>query len=472
MTRKTPSEETLTRLAALVGPQGWTREPPVMAPYLTEWRDRWSGQTPMVVKPATTEEVARVVRLCAETDTAIVPQGGNTGLVGGQIPLGPEILLSLIRLNRIRHTDPLNNTVTVEAGCILATVQEQARALDRLFPLSLASEGSAQIGGLISTNAGGVSVVRYGAMRHQILGLEVVTPAGEIWNGLRALRKDNAGYDLKHLFIGAEGTLGVITAAVCRLVPRPKAVTTALAAVPDLERAVELLHAVQSFTGNAVSAFELLPRIGIEFALKHVPGARAPFSQPYDWQVLIELSSARRDAGLQALLESSLDAAMNDGMIVDAVLAASHAQAAALWLLRECLSEVQKHEGASLKHDVSVPVSCLPAFIGRAGAAVGKALPGIRPVPFGHIGDGNVHFNLSQPIGVDPQEFLSHQRKISELVYDIVADLNGSISAEHGLGIAKRQTVLKYKSPLEMDMMRTVKAALDPQGIMNPGKVL
>ncbi len=473
MTHSPPSLDTLNRIAQVVGPEGWTRDPLEMAPYLVEWRDRWQGSTPMVVKPATTDEAAQVVRICAETHTAIVPQGGNTGLVGGQIPFGSEVLLSLSRLNRIRRADPLNGTLTVEAGCTLGAVQEHARtALGLLFPLSLASEGSAQIGGLLSTNAGGISVVRYGTMRNLVLGLEVVTPQGEIWNGLRALRKDNTGYDLKHLFIGAEGTLGLITAAVCKLVPLPKDSATALVAAPDLDKAIALLHAVQAFTGNAVSAFELMPRIGIEFALKHAANTRDPFSIPHDWSVLMELSSGQSEAGAQALLESCLNAAMQDGLVRDAVIASSQSQADNLWRLRDCLSEVQKHEGASLKHDISVPVSALPVFVQRASAAVCAALPGLRPVAFGHIGDGNVHFNLSQPVGMDPQDFLSHQGEMARLVHDIVASLGGSISAEHGLGIAKREAILSYKSPVEIEMMRRLKTALDPLGIMNPGKVI
>jgi len=326
MTQPFPSSETLTRIAQVVGPEGWTREPQEMAPYLTEWRDRWEGSTPIVVKPATTDEVAQVVRICAETRTAIVPQGGNTGLVGGQIPSGSEILLSLSRLNRIRLSDPLNNTITVEAGCVLTTAQKHANKLDRLFPLSLASEGSAQIGGLISTNAGGISVLRYGTMRELVLGLEVVTPQGEILNGLRALRKDNTGYALNHLFIGAEGTLGVITAAVIKMVPRPKDVATALVAVPDLESAIALLHAVQSFTGNAVSAFELIPRIGIAFILKHMENARDPFTKPHDWSVLMEVSSGKSATSMQSQLETCLGEAVQDGLVRDAVIAASQSQ--------------------------------------------------------------------------------------------------------------------------------------------------
>jgi len=468
----TPTDARTAALAAIrerLGPRGIVDEPAAQAPFLTEWRDRYRGAAQLIVQPETVEEVAFVVARCAEAGAPITPQGGNTGLVGGQIPTGPEVLLSLSRLNRIRTVDADAGVLVAEAGCVLQTVQEAAAATDRLFPLSLASEGSAQIGGLISTNAGGVAVLRYGSMRELVLGLEVVLPDGRIWNGLRALRKDNTGLDLKQLFIGAEGVLGVVTAAALKLHPRPRARAVAFVALADLEAATRLLGAAQAAAGDLVSSFEFVPRIGLEFVLRHIPGARDPFPEAHPVYALIELAGA---AGARAALEGVLAEALDAGRIADAVLAENETQAAQLWRLREALSEAQKPEGGSIKHDISVPLGAIAEFVARADAAVAEIAPGARPVAFGHVGDGNVHYNVSQPPGADRDAFLSLWPEVSRRVHDIAHDLGGSISAEHGIGVMKRDEILRYKSPVEIDMMRRIKAALDPGGLMNPGKLI
>jgi FAD/FMN-containing dehydrogenase len=461
-----PDRATLDRLKEIVGPGGWTDQPEELAPHLVEWRNRYQGATPLLLRPGTTAQVAAVVRTCAEAEVAIVPQGGNTGLVGGQIPRpgADEILVSLSRLRRVRAVDPVDNTLTVEAGCTLMEVQQAAAAADRLFPLSLAAEGSCQIGGNLSTNAGGIHVLRYGNARELVLGLEVVTAEGEVWEGLRALRKDNTGYDLKQLFLGAEGTLGIITAAVLKMFPRNRQVETIFAAVPTVEAAVALLGHVRGSSGDAVLAFELIPRLALEFVTRHLPGAHDPLPAASPWYVLFDLTTSR------AVAEQAVAAAAEAELIQDAALAASEAQAAALWRLREGISECQKPEGESLKHDISVPVSRIPAFVHQAVAAVTGLVPGIRPVPFGHVGDGNLHFNLSQPVGADRKAFRARGDEIHHAVHDIVAALGGSISAEHGIGQAKREEIRRYKSPLEIALMQRIKRALDPRGIMNPGK--
>ena len=461
-----PTPDVLDRLKAAVGPTGFTDDPADMAPHLREWRNRYPGNTPLVLRPGTVQEVSTVVRICHDADVGIVPQGGNTGLVGGQIPRqdAGDVLLSLGRLRRVRAVDPVDNTITVDAGCTLQAVQQAAADVDRLFPLSLAAEGSCQIGGNLSTNAGGIHVVRYGNSRDLVLGLEVVTADGTLWDGLRALRKDNTGYDLKHLFLGAEGTLGVITAAVLKLFPRHRHVETVFAAVPDVPRAVALLARVRGATDDAVLAFELIPRIALEFVTRHVPGTVDPLAAPSPWYVLFDLTTSR------ALAEETVAAAMTAGLIVDATLAATPAQASALWRLREAISESQKPEGASLKHDVSVPVSRIPALVERVNAQIAAVVPGIRPVPFGHVGDGNLHFNFSQPVGAAPAGFLAREEQVHRVVHDVVAALGGSISAEHGIGVAKREEIRRYKSPVEIALMQRIKTALDPKGIMNPGK--
>jgi FAD/FMN-containing dehydrogenase len=467
MTR--PTDATLARLREIVGAKGWTDDPERLAPHLTEWRGRYHGATPLMLMPASTEEVAAIVSICAETRTAIVPQGGNTGLVGGQIPYGDEILLSLKRMNAIRDIDVANATMTVEAGCPLAEAQQLAAAQNLLLATSLASEGTATVGGIVSTNAGGTNVLRYGMTRDQVLGLEVVLPSGEIWNGLSGLRKNNTGYDLKQIFIGAEGTLGVVTAATFRLFPKPSRTATFFCAVPTVDAAIALLHLARERA--AVSTFEFLSRRGLEFVLAHCAGARDPLSAMAPWYVLVEIDG-NDDARLAEEAEAILTTAAERGLVTDAALAQSEAQAQAFWALRERLSEVQKQEGGSIKHDVSLPLSALPAFLDEAISAAEKACPGVRPVPFGHLGDGNVHFNLSQPEGADKAAFLARWEDISRIVHDIVAKHDGSISAEHGLGQMKRDEITRYKSRTEIEMMKGIKQTLDPLGIMNPGKVI
>jgi FAD/FMN-containing dehydrogenase len=433
----------------------------------------------MLVRPATAAEVATVVKICAETRTALVPQGGNTGMMGGATPFehGGEILLSLARMNRIRALDPLNYTITVEAGCILANVQKAAEDADRLFPLSLGAEGTCQIGGNLSTHAGGVQVLKYGMMRDLVLGLEVVLPDGRVLEALRGLRKDNTGYDLKQLFLGAEGTLGVITAAVLKLFPRPRTTETALVAVRDPTAAIELLSRLRAGTGDAVTAFELISRTALGMVLAHIPDTMDPLAKPYDWYVLTDCASGDAGAGLREAVETTLASAIEDGLAYDATLAASAQQAKAMWRLRDSITEAQKPEGGSIKHDVSVPVSWVADFIAEATSTIARAIPGCRPVTFGHVGDGNIHFNVSQPAD-EPHEgpvraaFLARWDEINRLVHDIVLRMNGSISAEHGIGRRKLNELAHYKSPVELELMRLIKRSLDPHNIMNPGKVV
>ena len=458
------------RLRTVVGAARVLIDAKDAAPYCTDWRGRYTGKASCVVLPGTTDEVAAVVRVCAEAGVAIVPQGGNTGLCGGATPAGGEVVVVLTRMNRIRNIDADNNSITVEAGCTLHAVQEAAKAADRLFPLSLAAEGTATLGGNLSTNAGGVQVLRYGNTRDLTLGVEVVLADGQIWNGLRSLRKDNTGYDLKHLFIGAEGTLGLITAATLKLFPRPRAHATAWVAVPGPAAAVSLLGCLRDAAGDTVTAFEIVGRPALELVLRHIPNARDPLAGKPAWQVLIELSGARDDLG--STLEHVLQQAASDGLVDDAVLATSETQAAALWALRENVSEAQKIEGLSIKHDIAVPVSRIAEFISRADAALANAFPEVRIVCFGHIGDGNLHYNQSRPEAQSNGDFIEQTASVNRIVHDLVHQLGGSISAEHGLGQLKRDEVLRYKSETEMALMRSVKQALDPRGLMNPGKLL
>jgi len=466
-----PLSETISRLKDAAGAGGWSEDPTEIAPHLVEWRDRYRGATPILLKPDSVPAISRIVSICASTGTPIVPQGGNTGLVGGQIPdmSGGQVLLSLKRLNRIRAIDIDAATMTVDAGCILADIQRHADDNGRLFPLSLASEGSATIGGLISTNAGGTGVLAYGNTRELVLGLEAVLPDGSVWNGLRALRKDNTGYDLKQLLIGAEGTLGVVTAAVLKLFPKPASIDSAMVAVPSVEHAIRLLSFARQ-SGGTVTAFELIPRIGLDFVLRHIPGTRVPLEQAHDWQVLIDVSLFGEAQG--GVLQDILVHAANAGLITDASVAQSSAQRDAFWKIRDALSESQKPEGGSIKHDVSVPISSIPAFLDEATAAVTRAMPGARPVPFGHLGDGNIHYNISQPVGMDKQAFLKRWSEINAIVHDLVHKFHGSISAEHGIGMSKVDEITRYKTKTELDAMRAIKRALDPDTIMNPGKVV
>jgi len=468
-----PSNAVLDRLLAVVGEANAIRDPAAMDKYLREWRDRFIGKAAMVLRPGSTAEVAQLLAIANETGTIVVPQGGNTGLVGGQIPFesGHEVVLSLERMNAIRQIDPLENTITAEAGVTLQHLQEAAARSGRLFPLSLASEGSCTLGGNLSSNAGGVNVIAYGNTRDLCLGLEVVLADGRVWNGLRRLRKDNTGYDLKDIFIGAEGTLGIITAAVMRLVPAPGDRATAVAALATLPACLELLALAQERSGGRLVAIELMPRIGIEFTLRHA-ATRDPLGEAHDWYVLLELAGPGKPGDLEPVLADILEAGLEKGIVTDGVIAASQAQADDLWKLREAMSEVQRLEGGSIKHDISVPVSRVPEFIERASVRVGDLVPGCRPVPFGHVGDGNVHFNVSQPVGADKQTFLARWEEINAAVHAIVLDMGGSISAEHGIGRLKRDLMPEIKSAVELDMMRRLKQLFDPRGILNPGKTI
>lgn len=468
------SADTLRHIQEVVGEKGWLADPAAIEPYLVDQRGLYRGRTPMVVRPATTEEVVAVVRLCAEAQIAIVPQGGNTGLVGASVPFehGREILLNLGRLKRIREVDPLGYTLTAEAGCVLAEVQDAARRADRLFPLSMGSEGSCQIGGVISTNAGGTAVLRYGTARDLVLGLEVVLPDGRVISDLKGLRKDNSGYDLKQLFIGAEGTLGIVTAAVLKLFPRPTETATALAAVRDLAAMVELLARARAASGDGVTAFEMISRRCVDLVLAHIPATADPLKTAYAHYALVELSATGAEHAAGRVLEDLLARAMEDGLVLDAVVAASEAQRAGLWRLREAIPEAQTREGGSIKHDIGVPVTAIPEFVARATRRVEGEMPGIRVVAFGHVGDGNVHFNLTQPVGMDKAAFLENWTHFNRIVHDVAIALGGTISAEHGIGRLKRDELLRTKSPAEIELMRRLKSLLDPKGIMNPGKVV
>lgn len=471
---KPPSPATIDALVRIVGAEHAISDAAAMAPYLVEWRDRYRGKAALVLKPGDTGEVSSILKIANETKTAIVPQGGNTGLVGGQIPFesGHEVVLSLERLNRVRDIDLASNTMTVEAGLPLAQAQHVAASAGRLFPLSLASEGSAQIGGVLATNAGGMAVLAYGSARELALGLEVVLASGEVWNGLKSLRKDNSGYDLRDLIIGSEGTLGIITAAVLRLFPKIAEKVTCMAGLNALKTAPEFFARALEQAGPALTAFEIMPRIGIEFVLRHATGARDPFPSPHQWYALFELTSPREGAGLASLAESVLAQGVEAGEIADAVVASSLAQGEALWRLRELMSEVQKEEGGSIKHDVAVPVARVPEFVDRANQLVELMIPGARPVPFGHLGDGNIHYNVSQPPGMERAVFLANWEALNAAVHEIVLDLGGSISAEHGIGRLKRDLLPHAKQKLEIELMRKIKAAFDPNNILNPGKLL
>jgi FAD/FMN-containing dehydrogenase len=464
----------LARIKEILGPKGWADDPVDMAPYLKEQRGNYQSAAALVVYPNTTLEVSTVVSICAETGIGIVPQGGNTGLTGGSVGTahGRDIILSTRRLNRIRAIDPVNDTIVVEAGVILQRVQQAAAEVDRLFPLSLGAEGTCQIGGNLSTNAGGTGVLRYGNARDLVLGLEVVLACGQIWDGLRSLRKDNTGYDLKHLFLGAEGTLGIITAAVLKLFPKPRQIDTALLAVPDPAAAIDLLPAARSAGNGALSAFELMPRQGLDFALRYIAGTIDPLPRPYDWYVLLELSSLTDGNNLRSRLEALLHNGFEKGLVLDAVIAGSITQSRQFWRLREGLVEGELYEGGSIRHDVSVPISRIPNFINQAVKAVQAKTLGIRPVAFGHIGDGNVHFNLIRPVDMDCDAFLAKQHELSDIVHDIAAALGGSFSAEHGIGLLKRDELGRRKPLVEIELMRRIKQALDPTGIMNPHKTL
>ena len=444
------------------------------APYLTDWRKRYVGAALAVVRPASTAETAAIVRACVGSRTPMVPQGGNTGLVGGGTPdaSGSAVVISMQRMNRVRSIDVANDTITVEAGCVLQRVQEAASEQSRLFPLSLAAEGSATIGGNLATNAGGVQVLRYGNARDLTLGLEVVLASGEVWDGLRGLRKDNTGYDLKHLFIGAEGTLGVITAATLKLYPLPAARMTALAALPSLEAATRLLERARAAAGAALTAFEVMGRITLQHAVEMLPALRMPLPLAQPWYALLELSDTESEQHAAAVFERVLAEALDAGDIVDAAVASSIAEARALWALREGIPEAHAKRGGNVKHDISLPVSCIAEFVESTNAALRRRFAWIEPIVFGHLGDGNLHYNMGTAAGTPIDVAFEHEQRINEVVNDAVHARGGSISAEHGLGQLKREAITRYKSALELELMRRIKDALDPLALMNPGKVI
>ncbi len=473
-----PDTALLAPLVDIVGARNALTAPSDTAPYLREWRDLYVGKTPVVLRPGSRDEVAAILSHADANGLKIVPQGGNTGLVGGQIPddSATEIVLSLGRLNRIRETDAEGFSMTVEAGCTLQAIHDAAAEADRFFPLTLGSQGSCQIGGNIATNAGGTAVLAYGNTRDLVLGLEVVLPDGRVVEGLRGLRKDNTGYDLKQLFIGSEGTLGIVTAAVLKLFPRPRAQDVAFAGIASPQDALSLFSRARARAGAMLTGFELMPRVGLEFSVRHLAGARDPLQAPSPWYVLMELSSGTEEDGSETptrtLMETILGEAYEAGLVEDAALAGSVAQSAAFWHLRHGMSEVQREEGGSIKHDVSVPVASVPAFLKEAIAAVEALVPGCRPVPFGHMGDGNIHFNVSQPLGADKAAFLAGWDEMNAVVHGIVLKFGGSISAEHGIGRLKRDLLADVKSPVELELMRRIKAAFDPNNTLNPGRVL
>jgi FAD/FMN-containing dehydrogenase len=466
----TLSPETIAQFRAIVGDKYAITAEADVHPYVTEDRNLFRGTSPLVLRPGSTAEVAAICKLATETRTALVPQGGNTGLVGGQTPYGGEVVLSLRRMDKLRDLDTESNTMTVEAGMILQNAQTRASEADRLFPLSLGSEGSCTIGGNLSSNAGGTTALAYGVAREMALGLEVVLADGRIVNGLSKLKKDNTGYDLRNLFIGAEGTLGIITAATLKLFPKPRAMETAFVGLQSPEAALKLLQISREEAAGQLTSFELIAAIAVDFSVRHGIGIRDPLASKHDWYVLMELSSSREES--HGTLEKILERGMEDGIVDDAVIAANLAQRQAFWKLREDISPAQKPEGGSIKHDVSVPVAAVPAFIAEANAAVAKLMPGARPVPFGHLGDGNIHYNISQPVGADTADYLARWHEVSDVVFEVVLRMHGSISAEHGIGQLKAADLPAVKDPVAIEVMRSLKAMLDPLNIMNPGKVL
>lgn len=466
--------ERLRAFIDIVGDANALTMPEDIKPYLTENRGLYHGASPLVLKPGSTAEVSAILKLASETGTAIVPVSGRTGLVGGQVPReeSQDVLLSLERMNKIREVDPVADVIVADGGAILADVQKAAESHDRLFPLSLGSEGSCRIGGNLATNAGGTAVLAYGNMRQLCLGLEVVLPTGEIWDGLRRLKKDNSGYDLRDLFIGAEGTLGVITGAVLKMVPRPRGKQVAYVGLASPEAALHLFEKASQRCGSALTGFELMPRIGIEFTTRHIPGVRDPLASVHPWYALVDISTSDSAETAETMMQELLAEAFESGLVADAAIAASLAQQDAFWHLRESMSDAQKPEGGSIKHDVSVPVSRIPAFLKEADAAVHALIPDARICAFGHLGDGNIHYNISQPVGADKAAFIARWREVNAVVHAAVHKHTGSISAEHGVGQLKRDELVASRPAIETELMRRIKQAFDPAGIMNPGKVI
>jgi FAD/FMN-containing dehydrogenase len=471
---RTPDRDTLDELKAAVGAGSWVDSPADVAPYATDFRRLYQGVTPLVLLPRDVAQVSSVLAICNRRDVAVVPHGGNTSYCGAATPdeSGSQIVLSLKRLNRVRRMDAANYSMVVEAGVTLAAAQSAAQAADRLFPLSLGSEGTAQIGGNLSTNAGGTAVLRYGMMRDLVFGLEVVLADGRVLSGLHGLRKDNTGYDVKSLFIGAEGTLGIITAASLKLFPLPADTATALVGLDSPQHALDLLARLRSAAGDQLTTFELLPRRAVELTVKYVPGVANPLSQDADWYLLVELTSPNPRQNLATLLSDDLQQAAAEGLVQDAMIATSIAQSLSMWKLRESVPEAQRHYGASLKHDISVPVSSIPALIDRGGAIVSRLVPEGELVGYGHMGDGNLHFNVSQRPDADRSAFMAHAHELEHAIFDLVGSLGGSISAEHGIGRLKVEEFADRADPVELAVMRDLKRALDPRGILNPGKVL
>ncbi len=469
-----PDLNTLGELKAVVGSGFWLDSPDAVAPFLTDFRRLYHGSTPLVLLPRNVDEVAQILGICNRDEAALVPHGGNTSYCGGATPdeAGSQIVLSMRRLNRVRQVDAANYSLVVEAGCTLAEVQTAAREAERLFPLSLGSEGTAQIGGNLSTNAGGTAVLRYGMMRDLVLGLEVVLADGRVLQGLKSLRKDNTGYDVKSLFVGAEGTLGVITAACLKLFPQPADTATALVGIHSPRHALDLLARLRTAAGDQVTSFELMPRLAVELTVKHVPGVADPLGQNTPWYLLIELSSPNPQQDLITVLTATLEDAAQHATIEDAMLATSMAQAQAMWKLRESIPEAQRRHGASLKHDVSVPVSAIPTLVEEGSALVRRLAPEGDVISYGHAGDGNLHFNVSQKAGTDIKSFIARGPVLELAMFDLVESLGGSISAEHGIGRLKAAEFARRADPVELAVMHSLKRALDPKGILNPGKVL
>ncbi len=464
------SPELIAKFRAIVGDKYAVTDAADIAPYVSEERDLFHGRSPLVLRPGSAAEVSSICKLASAHAIALVPQGGNTGLVGGQTPHHGEVVVSMRRMDKIREVDAASNTMTCEAGVVLQVAQQRAAEVDRLFPLALAAEGSCTIGGNLSTNAGGTSALAYGVAREMALGVEVVLADGRILNLLSKLKKDNTGYDLRNLFIGAEGTLGIITAATLKLFPKPRAIETAYVGLKSPAQALKLLSISQAEAAGTLTSFELLSEVAVDFAIRHGIDVRDPLSSKHPWYVLMELSSPRNDA--RDTLEAILAKAMEAGIVDDAVIAANLGQRRAFWKLRDEMSAAQKPEGGSIKHDISVPVAAVPDFIRQADAAVVKLIPGSRPVPFGHLGDGNIHYNISQPVGGDTADFMSRWHEVNAIVFEIVLRMGGSISAEHGIGVLKRDELPDVKDKVAIELMRAIKAMLDPLGIMNPGKVL